>query len=69
MTDAGSADVEHGDPAEERIDGATPAGGAYTIARYYDVSGAPAPRSRAQRVTFTEYDSDDVAIASTSGTI
>ncbi|MCW2973974.1 MAG: hypothetical protein JWN72_2247 [Thermoleophilia bacterium] len=69
MTDGEPADVEHEDPVEERTDGVTPAGGAYTIARYYDSDGTPAPRSRAHRVTFTEYDSEGAAIASTSGTI
>ena len=49
----------------ERIEGPTPAGGAYAITFYSDDRGLSVEKERATRVTITEYDEDDGRIAET----
>jgi hypothetical protein len=49
----------------ERIEGESPAGGAYSVASFSDDRGRPCPKERASRVVITEYDSEDRRLAET----
>lgn len=42
-------------PSEERSDGPTPNGGAYSRAFYRDLDGLPVPREDAVRIEYVEY--------------
>lgn len=57
------------DPTTERIEGPTPAGGAYAMAHYRDDDGNPAPKGSATHVEIIEYDRHDRAIHRTHGTL
>lgn len=50
---------------EERIDGATPAGGAYAVAYYLSAAGEPIDRALAERVEIVEFDAGGKEIART----
>lgn len=54
---------------EERIDGPTPAGGVYAIARYRDAVGEPIPKEFATHITIVEYDGQGNQIFRTHGTM
>lgn len=51
----------------ERQDGATPNGGAYSIAYYHDKQGNPCQKKKAVTVNIVEYDSDGNRINETYG--
>lgn len=44
------------EPTEERRDGSTPHGGAYSIARFSDYRGQPVPKAKAVWVEILEFD-------------
>lgn len=52
---------------QERADGSTPNGGAYSIVYYQDDDGQPADKTKATRVEIVEYDSRDNDIGRTYG--
>lgn len=52
---------------EERSNGPTPHGGAYSIAYYRDAAGNPASKEVAAQVEIVEYDSRDNVIWRTYG--
>jgi hypothetical protein len=54
---------------EERIDGPTPQGGAYSIAYYRDENGELIDKAVASRVEIVEYDSRGNMIWRTYGTL
>jgi hypothetical protein len=77
-TPTGSAPAAPSGSSTERPDvafnqqlreGPTPAGGAYSIASYFDESGSPVVKADASNVEIVEYDDDGSAISHTSGTI
>lgn len=49
----------------KRIDGPTPAGGAYSIVHYYDEEGKPTSEEKAARTIVTEFDVEDNPIRET----
>ena len=53
----------------ERIDGPTPAGGAYAIAYFFDDDGTACPEEDAVEMRIIEYDESDKSIAFTYGEI
>lgn len=57
------------DETEERVEGPTPAGGAYAIAYFLDAGGDPIRREDAVAVEIVEYAVDGSAIRRTYGTI
>jgi hypothetical protein len=60
---------EDRDPMIVRLDGPTPAGGAYALMTYLDDAGAGVPKSRATRIRIEEFDGDGVVLASTVGNV
>lgn len=54
---------------QERRDGPTPSGGAYSIASYFDADGNAVQKADAVNVSIVEYAADGAQIAETSGTI
>jgi hypothetical protein len=46
------------DNTSSRIDGPTPAGGAYAVAYFRDAAGNPAEKDRAATLEVCEYDAD-----------
>ena len=52
---------------EERIDGATPAGGTYSIAYFKDDSGRPIEKSKASMMEIVEFNEKNEAIMRTYG--
>lgn len=67
----GSAELSGGDgrrsASTERVDGATPNGGAYSIARYVDDDDQPVAREDATDVVITEYTASGEPLMVTSG--
>lgn len=57
------------DPTIVRLDGPTPAGGAYAVLTYLDDDGLASPRSRATRMRIEEFDDDGAQLLVTVGTI
>ena len=53
----------------ERREGPTPAGGAYSIAHWFDADGTPCPRELATEVEIIEYDAQDAQVFRTYGEI
>jgi hypothetical protein len=54
---------------QERHEGPTPSGGAYSIASYLDADGNPAAKADAARVLIAEFDANGEQIAETVGTL
>ena len=54
---------------QERIEGKTPNGGAYSIAYYQDEYGDPIEKSKATMVEIVEYDNNDNHVARTYGAL
>ena len=52
---------------EKRIDGPTPNGGVYSVARYFDEDGNPVDESVGPVVVITEYDRNDRSVFRTYG--
>jgi hypothetical protein len=57
------------DPVVVRLDGPTPAGGAFMMLTYLDAQGARAPRSCATNLRIEEYDADGRWLFTTVGSI
>jgi hypothetical protein len=57
------------DPEVEKRDGPTPNGGVRSEAHYQDDAGAPAPKSKAVRVTILEFDAAGNVVWRTYGEI
>lgn len=53
----------------ERVDGATPNGGTYSIAYWKDAKGQPTDKAHAVAAEVVEYDLSDRAIARTYATL
>jgi len=51
--------------AAERVEGPTPAGGAYAVAVFMDEDGAEVGKAEATRVKVVEYDSSGARLAET----
>lgn len=57
------------DPVVVRLDGPTPANGAFAMMTYLDAEGATTPRSRATNLRIEEYDADGRCLCTTVGSI
>lgn len=53
----------------ERVDGATPNGGTYSIIYYQDAAGEPVDKEQATQCEIVEFDADDEEVARTYGEI
>lgn len=54
---------------EERVEGPTPAGGAYAIAMFMKANGTPCVKEHAEQMEITEYDKSGKVLMRTYGTI
>lgn len=52
---------------EERIDGPTPNGGSYSIARFFDAHGNAVSKAQGSRMEIAEYDTHDQLLFVTRG--
>lgn len=69
MTDEPERPADDGDPMIVRLDGPTPAGGAYAVLTYLDDAGTGVPRSRANRIRIEEFGTDGIVLATSYGNI
>ncbi|MCW2928503.1 MAG: hypothetical protein JWM86_2471 [Thermoleophilia bacterium] len=69
MTEQPDTAADQADPTVRRLDGPTPAGGAYAIMTYLDAAGEVVPRSRATRANIVEYTDDGIVLNRTDAVI